>query len=187
MVDARILNTAAALNSAIVELASKQPISRITVSDVTREAGINRATFYAHYSSPSELLGRVLAIDLDEIRRVDALERHEGQRSPSLITRETLIEVARHVERYRDVYRLALTDATDGTTHRGLAAHFAVSCEVHLEHSVPADAIPGDPKLVAAFVANGLVGAIEAAVASDRWDENELADLLLAMMPVWWD
>ena len=34
---------------------SKQ-LSRITVSDLCKESGINRATFYNHYDSPSMIL-----------------------------------------------------------------------------------------------------------------------------------
>jgi len=187
MVDARILNTAAALNTAIVELASKQPVSRITVSDVTREAGINRATFYAHHSSPSALLASVLTSDLDEVRRVDAEERAAGEREPSLITRDAVASTAAHIDRFLPVYRLALSDRTDGTTQHVLASHLEVSCLQHLRDSVSPDRVPGDPALVAAFVANGLVGAIALAATSELWDKDRVADVLMAMMPAWWD
>ena len=187
MVDARILNTAAALNTAIVELASRQPIARITVSDVTREAGINRATFYAHFSSPSELLASVLTNDLDEVRRVDAEQRVSGDREATLITRDAVASTAAHIDRFLPVYRLALSDKTDGTTQHVLAAHLEVSCLQHLRDSVQSDRIPGDPALVAAFVANGLVGAIALAATSEAWEKDRVADVLMAMMPVWWD
>ena len=187
MVDARILNTAAALNTAIVELASKQPVSRITVSDVTREAGINRATFYAHHSSPSALLASVLTSDLDQVRRVDAEERAAGQREPSLITRDAVASTAAHIDRFLPVYRLALSDRTDGTTQHVLASHLEVSCLQHLRDSVSPERVPGDPALVAAFVANGLVGAIALAATSELWDKDRVADVLMAMMPAWWD
>jgi AcrR family transcriptional regulator len=187
MVDARILNTAAALNTAIVELASKRPVSRITVSDVTREAGINRATFYAHHSSPSALLASVLTSDLDEVRRVDAEERAAGEREPSLITRDAVASTAAHIDRFLPVYRLALSDRTDGTTQHVLASHLEVSCLQHLRDSVNPDVVPGDPALVAAFVANGLVGAIALAATSELWDKDRVADVLMAMMPAWWD
>lgn len=187
MVDARILNTAAALTTAIVGLASRQPISRITVSDVTREAGINRATFYAHYSSPAELLASVLTSELDEVRRVDGAQRADGERAATDITRDAVASTAAHIDRYLSVYRLALSDRTDGTTHHVLASHLEVSCRQHLRDSVPPGRIPGDPDLVAAFVANGLVGAIALAATSDKWDKDQVADVLMAMMPAWWD
>ena len=187
MVDARILNTAAALNAAIVKLSSASPISRITVSDVTREAGINRATFYAHHSSPAALLAHVLTTDLDEVRRIDTEERASGQRPATAVTRDAVAGTAAHIDRYLDIYRLGMRDATDGTTQHVLASHLVVSCREHLRDSVPDEKIPGDPELVSAFVANGLVGAISVAVVSDRWDKDRVADVLMAMMPSWWD
>ena len=38
----------------------KKPSDKITVADITREAGLNRGTFYAHFSSVSELEAYVL-------------------------------------------------------------------------------------------------------------------------------
>jgi AcrR family transcriptional regulator len=187
VVDARILNTAAALNAAVVSLASATPISQLTVADVTRAAEINRATFYSHYTSPSALLAHVLSTDLETIRAADNAERTTASREPAQITRQSVLDSVRHVNHFRDIYRLALTDASDGTTHHVLAAQFYGSCLTHLRDSVSPERIPGDIELVAAYVANGLVGTIEAAVASDHWDENQLADLLMAMLPPWWD
>jgi AcrR family transcriptional regulator len=187
MVDARILNTAAALKTAILTLASKTPISRITVSDVTREAGINRATFYAHYSSPSELLANTLTTELDDVRLADAESRAGGEVPAEQVTRRAVADTAAHIDRHLDIYRRALGDATDGTIQHVLSGHLTVSCLQHLRDSVKPEDIPGDPELVAAFVANGLVGAIAVAVVSDRWDKDSVADVLMAMMPSWWD
>jgi len=186
MVDARILNTAAALKTAILTLAAKTPISRITVSDVTREAGINRATFYAHYASPSELLASTLTAELDEVRRADSELRAEGELPATVVTREAVAATAGHIDRNLPIYRLALDDATDGTIQHVLSSHLTVSCLQHLRESVAPEDIPGNPDLVAAFVANGLVGAISVAVVSDQWDKDRVADVLMAMMPSWW-
>jgi AcrR family transcriptional regulator len=187
MVDARILNTAAALKSAILTLAAETPISRITVSDVTRAAGINRATFYAHYASPSELLASALTSELDEVRLADAKLRLDGELAADLVTRQAIAETAEHIDRNLAIYRLALGDPTDGTIQHVLSTHLTVSSRQHLSESVDPAAIPGDPDLVAAFVANGLVGAIAVAVVSDHWDKDKVADVLMAMMPDWWD
>jgi AcrR family transcriptional regulator len=187
VVDARILNTAAALNAAILSLAAQTPISQITVADVTRAASINRATFYSHHASPSALLAQVLSNDLEEIQRVDHEERANGLRPPALITRQSVIDSVRHVAHFHEIYRLALTDARDGTTHHVLSAQFYGSCLQHIRDSVAPERVPGDPVIVAAYVANGLVGAIETAVTEGVLDEDVLADTLIALMPEWWD
>ncbi len=83
MVDARIVHTTAALREAILRLAADRPVSSITVADVTRAAGINRATFYSHAVSPGSLLADALTPELDRIREDDV----EARRTASAVVR----------------------------------------------------------------------------------------------------
>ena len=48
--DLRIQKTKAAIKEAFFELRRKKPIEKITVTELSRLAGINKATFYLHYS-----------------------------------------------------------------------------------------------------------------------------------------
>lgn len=54
--DARILRTRKRIDAAFVQLLHHRPYGDIRVSDITRKAGVGRATFYAHYSAKDELL-----------------------------------------------------------------------------------------------------------------------------------
>ena len=54
--DARIARTRSAIDNAFVELLLQRTYRGITVGDITRKAGIGRATFYAHYESKAQLL-----------------------------------------------------------------------------------------------------------------------------------
>jgi AcrR family transcriptional regulator len=187
MVDARILNTEAALSSAILTLAAETPISQITVADVARQAGINRATFYSHFASPSDLLVAVLSSDLDEITRVDGEVRQSGAAPSAQVTRQSFVETVQHVHRFREVYCRALLDPNGGTTRGVLSAVFVRGCTMHIREFVPAERVPGDPDVIVAFLAHGLTGAIEVAIQRDDWQVEELADLLVGLMPAWWD
>jgi AcrR family transcriptional regulator len=187
MVDTRIVNTQAALAEAILALAADAPVSRITVADVAREAGINRATFYSHFASPADLLSAVLSADLDEITRVDGEVRLAGARPPAQVTHQSFVEVVQHVLRFRDVYRQAMTDANGGVTRNVLSAQFSRGCRKHIDEFVAPERVPGDPAVIAAFLAHGLAGAIEEALGSDTWTVDGLADLLVGLMPEWWD
>ena len=51
--------TKQAIKNAFVKLLESKPYNRITVAELTREAGINRVTFYSHYSSIEELLDEI--------------------------------------------------------------------------------------------------------------------------------
>lgn len=47
------------LKQSLLELMSDRPIGKITVKDICGRAEINRATFYAHYKDPFDLLGLI--------------------------------------------------------------------------------------------------------------------------------
>lgn len=54
--DERVVRTRQQLDLAFVELLHRRAYGNIRVSDITKRAGVGRATFYAHYSSKDELL-----------------------------------------------------------------------------------------------------------------------------------
>lgn len=48
------------LESAFLELVAEKPYEKITVTDVTTRADLNRGTFYAHFKSMDELVNAVM-------------------------------------------------------------------------------------------------------------------------------
>ncbi|WP_341302954.1 TetR/AcrR family transcriptional regulator [Lysinibacillus sp. FSL H8-0500] len=59
--DPRVLRTRKSIMDAFIELSTKKEFKDITVKDITAEAMINRATFYAHFEDIYDLLEKVLA------------------------------------------------------------------------------------------------------------------------------
>ncbi len=55
-VDPRILRTRQALEQAFTDLLGEKGFQDITVQDITQRAGLNRATFYAHFADKYALL-----------------------------------------------------------------------------------------------------------------------------------
>ncbi|MGN8049879.1 TetR/AcrR family transcriptional regulator [Curtobacterium sp. 22159] len=191
MVDARILHTTAALRDAIMRLAAARPVSEITVADVTRAAGINRATFYSHAVSPGSLLADVLTPELDRIREDDAEARRTaaargaGADELAAITRRGIDAVVEHVVTHRDIYGKALPDPNDGSLHRLLVEHFTVSSAQHIR-SLDAARPELLDDVAAGFVAQGFVGAIEAWLAGPRRSRRALVDTIVLSFPSWW-
>jgi AcrR family transcriptional regulator len=187
MVDARILHTTAALREAILRLAADRPVSEITVADVTRAAGINRATFYSHAVSPGSLLADVLTPELDRIREDDARLRAEPEGTdPVAITRKGINAVVDHVVLHRDIYRRALPDPEDGSLHRLLVEHFTVSSVDHIAAMDPAERPDVLDDVAAGFIAQGFVGAIEAWLQGPRRSRKALVDTITTTFPAWW-
>lgn len=54
-VDRRVLYTKRAIRESFLELLDKKPIEKISVTEICRLAGINRGTFYTHYSDAYDL------------------------------------------------------------------------------------------------------------------------------------
>ncbi len=54
--DRRVLRTKRMIRDALTELMEKKGFERITVSDITEKADINRGTFYLHYRDKYDLL-----------------------------------------------------------------------------------------------------------------------------------
>ncbi|MFJ7289605.1 TetR/AcrR family transcriptional regulator [Curtobacterium sp. NPDC098951] len=192
MVDARILHTTAALREAILRLAADRPVSEITVADVTRAAGINRATFYSHAVSPGSLLADVLTPELDRIRQDDAdARRVAANRGADLdelamITRRGINAVVEHVVAHRDIYGKALPDPNDASLHRLLVEHFTVSSEQHIRSLDDEHRPELLDDVAAGFVAQGFVGAIEAWLAGPRRSRKALVDTIVLSFPSWW-
>lgn len=62
--DPRVVRTRNSIQSALKELLMERRFDEITVQDITERAGVNRATFYAHFQDKYDLLEGSLATDL---------------------------------------------------------------------------------------------------------------------------
>lgn len=54
--DSKYFYTASLMNSALLSLLEKKDIEFITVTEITKKAGVNRSTFYLHYDDIYDLL-----------------------------------------------------------------------------------------------------------------------------------
>lgn len=54
--EAKFHNTAIKMNDALFRLLEEKDFSEISILELCKEAGVNRSTFYAHYSNTYELL-----------------------------------------------------------------------------------------------------------------------------------
>lgn len=58
-VDRRVLRSRAKIRSALFELLKQKPYAQISVTELTERAGLNRKTFYMHYTSLDDVLAEV--------------------------------------------------------------------------------------------------------------------------------
>jgi AcrR family transcriptional regulator len=187
MVDARVIHTHVALSAAILELAAQRSVSQISVAEVARQAGINRATFYNHYLSPGALLADVITHELDKVRAAAQESRLSSSESGEDTTRNAVAAVVTLVQAHHRVFELALLDPEDASLHHALSAHFEVSCRQHLEHYAEGSGEAIEIDIVAHFVAEGMVGAIESWLLDPAISAERLTTAIVSAMPRWWN
>lgn len=107
-IDRRIARTRNALYDALVALILERGYAAISVEDILRRADVGRSTFYAHFASKDDLLGRSIDRLGEILRRAAEAQDGAGGWSLALFT---------HVAEYRDIY-LALSGVAAGDVLR---------------------------------------------------------------------
>ncbi len=158
--DPRTERTTAALRTAVLELATEHDIDDVTVSQVASRAGINRATFYDHASSPAELLTGILRAELDTIRDeffaavgvtpdggapqegapgpgstragADTTTATAAPPDPRRVVDSITRSVAGHVDAHADIYERARDGGLSAPLFRLLAEHFTETLRAFL-------------------------------------------------------
>jgi AcrR family transcriptional regulator len=187
-VDARQQKTLARLSATILGLASRMPVTDVTVSALAAEAGVHRSTVYEYASSPADLLERVLRAQLDALRAEHLVDVEPADAAAAVIA--VTRAVLRHVDHYDAVYRRGLgAESGAAGLHAMLSEHFQGSIGLLLEqHSldVPArDEI--ERQAIARYLADGIIGAIDVWLTRPRpRDVDAFLALVRRLTPAWW-
>ena len=64
--ESKYFNTAIKMDLALISLLKKKPFDYVTVSEICKEAGVNRSTFYLHYETIGDLLQETTRYLLDD-------------------------------------------------------------------------------------------------------------------------
>lgn len=101
--DRRFVKNRKALEHAFIRLALQKPYSHITVTDIAKEAGVNRMTFYSHYSSIEDIIREIAAI------MVGDMEAHAGK-FPVLDVRSVFFSADEYRQRNPEFFMLVAKD-----------------------------------------------------------------------------
>lgn len=108
LVDRRVRRTRRLLQEAVLALAEERDLGAITVQDITRHAGVNRATFYQHYRDRDALLDETFDALLAELTAkcgpmLDGIARLTPEEVPP-----SAVAMLREVRRRGGLYRRLL-------------------------------------------------------------------------------
>lgn len=104
--DLRIIKTKESLRNALLKLLEEKPLEQISISELCREAKINRGTFYLHYDNVDALFEeyfRDITHDLD----VSYMEpyRFANELNLARLNPKT-IRIFNHIDKYKAFYRI---------------------------------------------------------------------------------
>lgn len=104
--DPRFVRTRLKLRDAILQLAAEDP-ERITISEVCGMTGVDRATYYRHFSDLDALIADTIGAQIDEA--ADRwLELADGSGEQGEISNELMTKFLEHIVEHWKLYRWAL-------------------------------------------------------------------------------
>lgn len=161
-VDIRVERTRRRLQEALFELAQERDFDLIAVSDIAERAGLNRSTFYQHYSDKET----VLADALDGI----AAEAGAALDGPLSLTEgppAALFRFLEHIEQHAPIYRRIFVGAGSGAALARLREHIYAAIEGVARQTQQDHELIAPIDVVAAGVAGSVVGVIGAWLSRD--------------------
>lgn len=118
VVDRRIERTRGQLRRAMLELIESSDRASITVQEVTRRAGVNRATFYQHYRDKDELIEQAIDGVVDDVFNactpiLTGLDRFESE-----TVHPSIIDAYTRIGEHPDLFRRLLAPGGESTFTR---------------------------------------------------------------------
>lgn len=174
------LITKNALATSLKNLTSKMNFDKITIADITNECGLNRQTFYYHFTDKFELLNWIydneafaITKDINVVNWNEKLKKFmQHMRRDRLFYMNTIKCSDDYFEEYvYNILKQLMIKAIDDVSEITKALELPEGGKKYLNDS--------EKELLARFFAHALCGTIvEWAMNGMKEDENELADTL---------
>lgn len=177
--DPRVIRTRAAILAAVHELSART--SDVTVAAVVREAGISRASFYAHYSGLEDF---AIALTRDALVAISDLWSHD-QSSPAEATRRAQQRLVDYFVDNRDLFTAVAALPVSRDLYLAKVRSMADVIEVSLATN-PRRPAELEPAATARYIAGAAYGLIDAWLTGElALDEGALVEHLTVMLPPW--
>ena len=108
--DQRVRLTRNLLKNALVQLMQEQHISKISIRAICEVAGINRSTFYVHYTDQYDLLNKVEQEAMDNLKKYLGKQDLSDERPISI---QVLIKVLDYVKENVELFKALLSENCD--------------------------------------------------------------------------
>lgn len=171
--DRRVQYTLMVIRQSFVKLLKQKPLSKITVKEICEEADINRATFYAHYQDPYDLLHR---IENDVIDDINEYLNHYDLKNVTEAPVEMLETILEYIKQNAELFDLLLNPNGDNQFRE------EITKIIGQQHFTAITADRENSEYLYLFFANGAIGILL------KWLEDgtkkpvkEITDLILKL------
>lgn len=184
----RALRSRRLLVDALLALLAERPLEEVTVAELCRRAGVNRATFYGHWADQralaseafTELVDRLAEVPHEELGSLD--DPHAAQRY-----HDSLRGQLRYVAEHRTTFRALFGSAADAGFRRSLTTALERRADLAVRLWVDRGVAPADtPDELGSYVAGGLVAVLGRWAASEDEDVDATARRVEQLLPTWW-
>ena len=100
--DKRVKNTTKALKRALFDMLEQMPLSKITVTSLCKQAGVNRVTFYHHFTDVYDMISQIELSYVEELRDYNTKFTQNGK--------VNFLYIVRFVRKYSDFYKIVFTN-----------------------------------------------------------------------------
>ena len=132
--DRRILRTQKMLKNALLQLLDEKELSELTITEVAKQAGCNRVTFYSHYKDLNELLAAIVDDYLDGLAGYFR-EGFQGLERFSSTDIQRRLPIFEYIYQHQSIFKLIITgEVLPGSQNQFCEALVQVSAtELRLE------------------------------------------------------
>jgi AcrR family transcriptional regulator len=184
--DPRAVRTRTKLIGAFHAAIADSDPAAMSVRSLTQAAGVNRTSFYSHFSSPEDLAIHALSELFDVVGNADIAMRGEHSVPAAEASRRALRDIVSFVAERRESYARVLGPGAAPRLLREVTEAFAARTVVSLER-METRPTGADPRVTARFLAGGVLGVIGAWLADPRsqWSPDDLVEALIQCLPSW--
>ena len=92
--DKRVKNTTKALKQTLFDMLEQMPLSKITVTSLCKQAGVNRVTFYHHFADVYDMISQIEISYVEELKNYNFKFTQNGKLN--------FLWIVRFVKKYSD-------------------------------------------------------------------------------------
>lgn len=179
--DARVRYTKMIVRDALISILKEKSIAKVTVTEISALAGINRATFYAHYSDPSDLL---VSIETEIMEGVSLWIRPAFTALGSDLSK-VLTSILDYIQANEEIFSVLLSESGDSSFQTKVVS--IIETQFISSFITTRNISRDEAEYLYTFASIGIVGLIRKWLAEGmKTSPSEMAGLIVRLTSSWY-